>query len=56
MDDVIKLLAQADTQLDTIAVRGQDVFAMRNARAALKMAFDRLRKEAEHGTDSDLSE
>ena len=53
MNDVMKLLAQADNQLDLISVRGQDVFTMSKARAYLKAAFDMMRKEDERGAVSD---
>lgn len=47
MERVLSILAQADSLLETIAVKGADVYTMVNARKLLKAAYDLTRKEAE---------
>lgn len=47
MNRILELMAQADNQLQTIAVRGEDAFAMVNARKLLRVAYDMVRKEAQ---------
>lgn len=50
MDQIIGLLIKADSQLEQIAVRGNDAYLMVNARSLLKAAFDALnapKKEVE---------
>ena len=44
MESVLKLLINADQQLESVSVRGTDVFAMANARKLLKAAYDSLMK------------
>ena len=46
MDHIIECLIHADKQLETISVKGADVYALVNARNALKSAYDTLIKEA----------
>ena len=50
--NAIKLLVQADQQLETISVRGSDAFAMVNARKLLSAVYNELRKEAERDDSS----
>lgn len=48
MERALSILAQADSLLETISVKGADAYAMVNARKLLKAAYDLLtRKEAE---------
>lgn len=47
MERVLSILAQADSLLETIAVKGADAYAMVNTRKLLKAAYDLIRKEAE---------
>lgn len=47
MNQILNTLAQVDNQLQTIAVRGEDTFAMVNARKLLRVAYDMVRKEAQ---------
>lgn len=44
---ILEVLAQADTKLDTISVKGIDAYVMVDARKLLRVAYDELRKEAE---------
>ena len=48
MERALSILAQADSLLETISVKGADAYAIVNARKLLKVAYDLLtRKEAE---------
>lgn len=47
MERALSILAQADSLLETISVKGADAYAMVNARKLLKAAYDLIRKEAE---------
>ncbi|MBP5460708.1 MAG: hypothetical protein J6Y20_01085 [Lachnospiraceae bacterium] len=47
MNTVIQLLIKADNALASISVKGDDAFALVDARRLLKAAFDELRKEDE---------
>ena len=42
------LLAKADSLLEQISVKGDDVFRFAQARQAMKAAFDALNPEPEH--------
>lgn len=43
MKDTIEILISADSLLDTISVKGGDVFQLARARTMLKEVFDALR-------------
>lgn len=47
MEQVLNYLVNADKHLETISVKGADVYALVNARSAIKAAYDALKKEAE---------
>lgn len=51
MKQALDYLAQADRHLETISVRGTDVYAMVNARSALRAAYEAIKKEAEKDAD-----
>ena len=55
MEQILNLLAKADSQLEQIAVKGSDAYLMVNARTLLKAAFDALNKppEEEKGEQDD---
>lgn len=42
MEQILNLLAKADSQLEQISVKGTDAYLMVNARSLLKAAFDSL--------------
>lgn len=42
MEQIMNLLAKADSQLEQISVKGADAYLMVNARSLLKAAFDSL--------------
>lgn len=56
MDQVLACLIQADKQLETIAVKGADAYALVSARSALKAAYDELKREADKRVSSDDTE
>lgn len=52
-DNVISIIASADSRLAQINVKGDDVFALSDARKWLKAAFDEINKsDDEKGEDS----
>jgi len=55
MNQVLDILAQADSRLATISVSGSDVYTMVDVRRLMKAAYEIIRKEAEHGTDGTAS-
>lgn len=42
MEQILNLLAKADSHLEQISVKGADAYLMVNARTLLKAAFDAL--------------
>lgn len=56
MDQVFACLIQADKHLETISVRGADVYALLNARSALKAAYDELKKEVDEHVSNDAEQ
>lgn len=55
MDEILKQLYLADKILDTIPVKGNEVFSLASARSYLKRAFDALEKlENERKEDTDV--
>lgn len=48
MEQIISLLFDADKELNTVSVSGDDVFRMRNARTLMKTAFDLLQELAKN--------
>ena len=52
MNSVLQLMADADRQLESVSVRGTDVFAMANARKLLKAAYDSLMKGVGENAES----
>lgn len=55
MDEILKQLYLADKILDTIPVKGNEVFSLASARSHLKRAFDALEKlENERKEDTDV--
>lgn len=53
MEQILNLLAKADSQLEQIAVKGADAYLMVNARTLLKAAFDALNKPPEEEKEED---
>lgn len=51
MNRILELMAQADNQLQSISVRGDDAFAMVAARKLMRTAYDLIRREAENHAD-----
>lgn len=51
MDKTLSILIQADNLLDTISVKGNDVFQLAKVRKMLKDAFDELSKQSEVSKD-----
>lgn len=45
---ILEALAQADSKLDTISVKGVDAYTMVDARKLLRVAYDELRKEIDN--------
>ena len=56
MNQAIELLIRADDTLAKISVRGDDAYAMVNARSLLKAAYDVLRSKKEEENVPDKSE
>lgn len=55
MQDILNNLFLADKILDTIPVKGNEVFSLASARSYLKRAFDALEKlENERKEDTDV--
>lgn len=55
MQEILKNLYLADKTLDTIPVKGNEVFSLAAARSYLKRAFDALEKlENERKGDTDV--
>lgn len=55
MQDILNNLFLADKILDTIPVKGNEVFLLASARSYLKQAFDALEKlENERKEDTDV--
>lgn len=55
MQDILNILFLADKILDTIPVKGNEVFLLASARSYLKRAFDALEKlENERKEDTDV--
>ena len=55
MQDILNNLYLADKILDTIPVKGNEVFSLASARSYLKRAFDALEKlENERKEDTDV--
>ena len=52
MKQIIYILEKADSQLEQIAVRGNDAYLMVNARSLLKAAYDALNKPSEEVEDN----
>lgn len=53
MEQILGLLAKADSQLEQIAVKGADAYLMVNARTLLKAAFDALNTPKEEEATDD---
>ena len=47
MDQALEYLVKADRHLETISVKGVDVYELINARSAIKAAYDELKREAQ---------
>lgn len=47
MNQTLSILISADNLLDTISVKGNDVFQLAKARTMLKEVFDELNKQCE---------
>lgn len=56
MEQLLSILARADSKLSAISVRGDDAFIMVDARQLLKIAYDSLRKEAGKNADPKTNE
>lgn len=52
MNQILDILGQTDSKLATISVSGTDVYTMVDVRRLLKVAYEIIRKEAEHGAAS----
>lgn len=47
MNNAISILIEVDKLLDRLAVKGEDVFVLSDARKLMKLAFDELTKPPE---------
>lgn len=47
MEQILKLLIDADKSIESISVSGRDVYEMVRARNLLKAAFDAVKKEVD---------
>lgn len=47
MEQILNLLIDADKSMESISVRGRDVYEMVRARNLLKAAFDAVKKEVD---------
>ena len=47
MEQILNLLIDADKSMESISVRGRDVYEMVHARNLLRAAFDAVKKEVD---------